>query len=252
MRQKFNWIFYLLILMAIPFMAACGGDSDDKQIVDGVRVNNGRKLKEFTINDINYKLTYDSNNKLKSIIASSEYESYDTITIDYERNLFFYKPYRIHSFNFAKFLKKEFYSFVTNEKGLISKIDTYNFSYDEAGRLINIKGSDNFSLMYLNNDLSSFLRTWMDSETTYSISDYKDYGDSEYNFGVTLLGEGHYLYKKTGLNGLGFIVAAMQSGMFGNPPELFRIMSQKNKSTVSVVCDNPDRYDEFKCTFVYD
>ena len=258
MRKIFNWIYYLTALTAIPFIVSCGGDSNDAEIVDGVRVNNGRKLKEFTINDIKYELSYDSQNRLKTIVRLFDEFKYDdtiiktgdTIIIDYDRYIFFYKPAIVkfgnREYSYGSLLNKNLYSFVSNEKGLIAKIDIYTFIYDEASSLVNVKGEDNFSIMYINNELTSLIQEYMNLEAIYDISDYKDYGDADFNYGVSTSAKKNNEFGPE----CGFILAALQSGLFGNPPGIFRTLSQRDKSTVHIDISNSKK--GWNCEFIYE
>lgn len=251
MNTKYFWRIILLIILVIPFIVACGDDSTDLKVIDGVRVASGRKLTKIMVVNGNKKpyqwiINHDSHNRISEIISRR-----DTITIDYSRKIFFYKKYG------SSLLPKEFYSFITNERGLIAKIDNLIFSYDEAGRLINIKGAPSHSIFYVNDELASYQRIEELVTTLYDISNYQDYGEGDFNIGVSISGTGKYSNRLTFDDSVGFVVTILQSGMLGNPPQLFQKMSQQKESIVYIMSEYEVRpgkkdKDEIKCTFVYE
>ena len=190
-------------------------------------------------------MSYDAQNRIKSILEiyhnddGSIYKEEEVIQIDYERKLLF---------NNISNKDKKIYNFMTNERGLITKIGPYYLSYDETGNLSSLIGEDVFSLMYVNNQLTGFMNIWKDVQKNYNIYDYSDFGDADFNFAVSLnedqITELGYKYR--------FLVVAIQSGLFGNIPEIFRLMSQRNKSTVHIDLPNSILKEGITCEFYYE
>lgn len=254
--KRSYWKLVLIMMMAIPTLLACGGDSDsdNPNIVDGVRVTNGRKLMKFRVSGRQNKyldfrhafaLSYDTQNRINSISQiyykddGSIHSEKEVIQIDYERKLLF---------NNISHKDKKIYNFMTSEKGLVTKIGPYYLSYDETGNLSSLIGEDVFSLMYVNNQLTGYMNIWKDIQKNYNIYDYSDYGDADFNFAVSLNEDQIKEFDSYDC----LLVVAIQSGLFGNIPEIFRLMSQRNKSTVHIDLPNSILKEGITCEFYYE
>lgn len=136
-----------------------------------------------------------------------------------------------------------YYRFSTNEKGIITKMNNYVMTYNDEGYLTNVKGPELFELVYYEDDLYSLIKTLNDKQSQYDWYETGD-GDSKREFCILNFPS---KYVDEVYWGLCFI--AIQSGLFGNPPSIFKELSLSKTTTVHVETKNGNIKTDFVFTY---
>ena len=148
MKKAFYYLLTISLVSSVSFgITSCGGDDDgSSSVIDGVNVNNGKKLTRLeilpetgssTTTDYNYKLRvlYDSKGRLSSVIWTNgeKYENGKYIESEIELMKI---DYDLRLVNIYPSLK---YMFSLNDKGYISQIASGSCTYDSYGYLTGVE-----------------------------------------------------------------------------------------------------------------
>ena len=168
--MKYNFFFLLAVVMVTILsggFVSCGGDDDggSSKVVDGVNVNNGKKLVQLIVqvpseynsktNTYTFKISYDKKGRLSKVILPYSYiddngknveEELEFLKIDYDFKFINFMSYSSYS--------KRNYMFRLNEKGYISQLGDCSITYDSYGYLSGAETTNHiYSLAYEEGEL---------------------------------------------------------------------------------------------------
>ena len=149
MKKAFYYLLTISLVSSVSFgITSCGGDDDgSSSVIDGVNVNNGKKLTRLDIllesnsstttgdYTVNLNVLYDSKGRLSSVIWTNgeKYENGKYIESEIELMKI---DYDLRLVNIYPSLK---YMFSLNDKGYISQIASGSCTYDSYGYLTGVE-----------------------------------------------------------------------------------------------------------------
>ncbi len=261
------------MLLCVAFLTACGGDDVDgsTQIVDGVNVNNGKKITNLTISqdypeynakvEYLFKIEYDSKGRLSRILCTAkEYNNGNVIgnnednyipmiKIDYDFRMI--QVYNLSNGNATG------HSFTLNDQGYIAQIANVACRYNSDGYLTNVDNvNDMWNLAYDNNDIVKSLSTLTSGKTKLYIYSYGKSNNGELIFNMTSEKKSsiNSLYSNKwnqGVHSVGALIA-YQAGLFGKISKHCSYLSSSSETNAIFNRNNDSSSNNLmlKCRFV--
>ena len=259
MKKVFCFLFTISLVSLLGF-TSCGDDGDgNSSVVDGVNVNNGKKLTRLEILpqtsnstiEYNYKLRvlYDSKGRISSVIWTNgkKYENgkntdaeVEVMKIDYDL--------RVVNSNGLK------YMFSFNDKGYISQIGNCSCTYDSYGYLTGVESmSEIWTLAYNEGELiKSLISNIKNGNMQLYYMFYSENSDSgELMFYMN--SEKYEDYVRDPIRAVMSFIA-YQSGLFGKITKHCSYLSRSNETSAVLERNNEQDSRKFivHCKFTYE
>lgn len=235
----------MLLVMMLPFMVACGGDDDSKgsRIVDGVNVNNEKKLTRLEIQpqtssnttDYSYilRVLYDSKGRLSNVVWTNGQKYENGKYIEAEINIMNI-DYDLRVVNFYNGYSSLKYMFSLNDKGYISQIGNCSCTYDSYGYLTGVENiTEIWTLAYNEGELTKSLVSNL-RNGNMSIY-YMFYGENS-DSGELMFYMNSEKDEGYGRNTIQAVMCfiAYQSGLFGKITNHCRYLSKSNENSATL------------------
>ena len=266
MKKVFYYLLTISLVSSVGFgITSCGGDDDgNSSVIDGVNVNNGKKLTRLeilpqtsssTTTDYNYKLrvVYDSQGRISSVIWANgqKYESGKYVESEVELMRIDYDLRLVNIYNGYSSLK---YLFSLNDKGYISQIGNCSCSYDSYGYLTGVENiTEIWSLAYNEGELIKSLVSKLKNGNMLLY--YMFYGENS-STGELMFYMNGEKYEDYGRNPIQAVMCfiAYQSGLFGKITNHCRYLSKSNETSAVLERNNEQNSNKFvvRCKFTYE
>ena len=263
MKKAFYYLLTISLVSSVSFgITSCGGDDDgSSSVIDGVNVNNGKKLTRLeilpetgssTTTDYNYKLRvlYDSKGRLSSVIWTNgeKYENGKFIESEIELMKI---DYDLRLVNIYPSLK---YMFSLNDKGYISQIASGSCTYDSYGYLTGVESLREIcTLAYSEGELIKSLVSNLQNGNMQLY--YMFYGENSSTGELMFYmnGEKHKTYGTNPIQAVMCFIA-YQSGLFGKITNHCRYLSKSNETSAVLERNNEQNSNKFvvRCKFTYE
>ena len=266
MKKVFYYLLTISLVSSVGFgITSCGGDDDgNSSVIDGVNVNNGKKLTRLQIlpessssstTDYNYKLSilYDSKGRLSNVIWTNgqKYENGKYTDVEIELMKIDYDLRFVYIFNVSSSLK---YMFSLNDKGYISQIGNCSCTYDSYGYLTGVENiTEIWSLAYNEGELIKSLVSKLKNGNMLLY--YMFYGENS-STGELMFYMNGEKYETYGRNPIQAVMCfiAYQSGLFGKITNHCRYLSKSNNTSAVLERNNEQNSNKFvvRCKFTYE
>lgn len=266
MKKVFYYLLTISLVSSVGFgLTSCGGDDDgSSSVIDGVNVNNGKKLTRLeilpqtsssTTTDYNYKLrvVYDSQGRISSVIWANgqKYESGKYVESEVELMRIDYDLRLVNIYNGSSSLK---YLFSLNDKGYISQIGNCSCTYDSYGYLTGVENiTEIWSLVYNEGELIKSLVSKLKNGNMLLY--YMFYGENSSTGELMFYmnGEKHKTYGSNVIQAVMSFIA-YQSGLFGKITNHCRYLSKSNETSAVLERNNEQNSNKFvvRCKFTYE
>ena len=263
MKKAFYYLLTISLVSSVSFgITSCGGDDDgSSSVIDGVNVNNGKKLTRLeilpessssTTTDYNYKLRvlYDSKGRLSSVILTNgeKYENGKYIESEIELMKI---DYDLRLVNIYPSLK---YMFSLNDKGYISQIASGSCTYDSYGYLTGVESLREIcTLAYSEGELIKSLVSNLQNGNMQLY--YMFYGENSSTGELMFYmnSEKHKTYGKNPIQAVMCFIA-YQSGLFGKITNHCRYLTKSNETSAVLERNNEQNNKKFvvRCKFTYE
>lgn len=265
MNKNFCIILAILIstVLSVGFVS-CGGDDDNNGsgIVDGVNVNNGKKLTRLEIQpqtssnttpDYKLRVMYDSNGRLSNVVWTNgqKYENgkyteteINIMNIDYDLKV-------VNIYNGSSSLKN---MFSLNDKGYIFQIGNCSCTYDSYGYLSGVENiTEIWSLAYNEGEL---IKSLVSNLRNGNMSIYYMFYGENSDSGELMFYMNSEKYEDYGRNPVLAVMCfiAYQSGLFGKITNHCRYLSKSNETSAVLERNNEKNSNKFivRCKFSYE
>ena len=269
MKKVFNFLLTIFLVSLVGYgFTSCGGDDDGdgSKVVDGVNVNNGKKLSKLSIqvpsdygNDsytYNLRINYDSKGRLSKVIWTngSKYENgkyiegeVEMLKIDYD--------FKVINFMPSETYYNKDYMFTLNEKGYISQLGDCSITYDSYGYLSKAENMKFiYSLAYEEGELIKSLANNLkkDNIEIYYMfyGEDKDKGDLLFYMNTT---SSNRLGDRTDIQGV-MLFIAYQAGLLGKMTNHCTYLQRANETTAILQkkSENSNKNYNIRCSFVFE
>ncbi len=271
MKKTFRLVVLLPVVTLGIGLSACGDDdsngSPNNNVVDGVSVVTGKKIKEIkildyirgkstSVNNINttFKIDYDSKGRLSKVIRSDvsiysadgniETRDFEYLSVDYDLRV-------------AQIAEGYLsYMFMLNNKGCISQIGNCSCNYDEFGYLSGAEtGNEVLTLAYSDGELikSSVNNMAKGNIQLYYIYTGEDSNSGELYFTMNAPNKRGYSDVE-GIGGIRSLLCfiAYQSGLFGKISKNCAVISNTSTATFAKVLDQSEYNLTVHCSFKFE
>ena len=264
MKKIFYFLLTIALVSSVSFvLTSCGGDDDGtSSVIDGVNVNNGKKLSRLDINlngvsssviTEKLRIFYDSKGRLTNVIWTNgfKYENgkysegeVDVMRIDYD----------LRVVNINDGYSSANYMFSLNDKGYISQIGNCSCSYDSYGYLTRVENvTEIWSLAYNEGELIKSLVSNLRNGNMQIY--YMFYGDSS-DSGELMFYMNSEKDKSYGRNPYQAVMSfiAYQSGLFGKITNHCTYLSRSNETSAVLQRNNEQNSNKtiIRCNFTYE
>ena len=266
MKKVFYYLLTISLVSSVGFgITSCGGDDDgNSSVIDGVNVNNGKKLTRLeilpqtsssTTTDYNYKLRvlYDSKGRLSNVIwtngkkyVNGKYieSEVEVMRIDYDLRLV----------NISDGYSSLKYVFSLNDIGYISQIGNCSCTYDSYGYLTGVENiTEIWSLAYNEGELTKSLISKLKNGNMLLY--YMFYGENS-STGELMFYMNGEKYEDYGRNVIQAVMCfiAYQSGLFGKITNHCRYLTKSNETSAVLERNNEQNSNKFvvRCKFTYE
>lgn len=264
MKKVFYYLLTISLVSSVGFgITSCGGDDDgSSSVIDGVNVNNGKKLTRLDIllesnsstttgdYTVNLNVLYDSKGRLSDVIWTNgqKYESGKYVDGEVELMKI---DYDLRFVNISDGYSSLKYMFSLNDKGYISQIGNCSCTYDSYGYLTGVENiTEIWSLAYNEGELIKSLVSKLKNGNMLLY--YMFYGENS-STGELMFYMNGEKYETYGRNPIQAVMCfiAYQSGLFGKITNHCRYLSKSNNTSAVLERNNEQNSKKFvvRCKF---